>query len=132
MSQTDPNGKDDKAHARASVKAMSALYKLLGWITLGVGFGFAITLFSFSAGAVLQTDMIISLAAGLVCLMLTLAIFVITYGIAEVLKMMLDIGESTGRLAGELESVVDQLEIVSEEQTPNPAVEEIEPPPPQE
>ena len=132
MSETGSQIEDDKSHARTSVKAMSALYKLLGWITIGVGFGFAVTLFTFSAGATTHTDMIISIAAGLICLMLTVLIFVITYGLSEVLKMMVDVGESTGRLASELESVVDRIEIVSEEQASGPSIEEIESPPSQE
>lgn len=118
-----------KSRTHSSVKAMTALYKLLGWITLGIGFGFAVTLFTFAANSQTDTDKVISLAGGLICIMLTLLIFVLTYGFAETLKMLLEIENSCYTTAKRISEVADRIEVVSDEPPAEPKVEEIEPPP---
>jgi len=105
---------------------MTALYKLLGWITLGIGFGFAVTLFTFAANSHTDTDKVISLAGGLICLMLTLLIFVLTYGFAETLKILLEIENSCDTTAKRISEVADRVEVVSDEPLSEPKVEEIE------
>lgn len=129
MSGPGSTGQEEKERTQASVKAMAAFYKLLGWITLGVGFGFALTLFTFAAKSTVDTDKIVSLAGGLICLMLTILIFVLAYGLAETLKMLLEIEDDCSRLAKRMTDVADRIEIVPEEAIGGPRIEEVEEPP---
>jgi hypothetical protein len=119
----------EKSRTHSSVKAMTALYKLLGWITLGIGFGFAVTLFTFAANSHTDTDKVISLAGGLICLMLTLLIFVLAYGFAETLKILLEIEDASHTTARRIGEVADRVEVVSDEPLTEPKLEEIKPPP---
>lgn len=129
MNQTGMTSEEEKERSRASVRAVSAFFKLLGWIALGIGFGFALTLFTFASSYKLETDKIIALAGGLICLLVTVLIFVLTYGMSEVLKMFVSVDGTTDDLAERLGRVVDQIEIMPEEQVEGPRVEEIESPP---
>jgi hypothetical protein len=119
---------EEKERAHTSVRAVSAFFKLLGWVALGIGFGFALTLFTFASSYEVETDKIISLAGGLICLLVTLLIFVVTYGMSEILKMFLSVDETADDLAERLGRVVDQIEIMPEEPVEGPKVEEIESP----
>jgi Na+/phosphate symporter len=129
MRRPGTSGQDEKSQTHASVKAMSALYRLLGWITLGIGFGFALTLFTFAANAHADADKIIALAGGLICIMLTILIFVLTYGFAGVVRMLLEIEDECEITARRITEVADRIEIVPEEPLEEPKVEEIEKPP---
>jgi len=129
MSSTGMTPEEEKERAHATVRSVSAFFKLLGWIALGIGFGFALTLFTFASSYQVETDKIISLAGGLICLLVTLLIFVVTYGMSEVLKMFLSVDETTDDLAERLGRVVDQIEVMPEEPVEGPKIEEIEPPP---
>ncbi len=128
MGATGMTSEEEKERTRASVRAISAFFKLLGWIALGIGFGFALTLFTFASSYQAETDKIVSLAGGLICLLVTMLIFVLTYGMSEVLKMFLSVDETCDDLAERLGHVVDQIEIVPEEPVEGPKVEEIESP----
>lgn len=119
---------EEKERTHSSVRGISAFFKLLGWIALGIGLGFALTLFTFASNYRAETDKIVSLAAGLVCLLVTLLIFVVTYGMSEVLKMFVSVDETCDDLAERLGRVVDQIEIMPEESSEGPKVEEIESP----
>lgn len=129
MSESGSTSQEEKARTQASVKSMAGFYKLLGWITLGIGFGFALTLFTFAANSTMDTDKVVALAGGLICLMLTLLVFVLTYGLAETLKMLVEIEDDCSRLTKRMTEVADRIEIVPEEAIGGPKIEEVEEPP---
>ena len=129
MNEPGMRGREEKQRTHAAVKAISALYKLLGWIALGVGFGFALTLFTFAANSETSTDKVIAVTGGLVCLMLTLLIFVLTYGFAETLKMLLEVEDDCSTLSKHLSVVVDRIEVVADGPPDAPKIEEMKQPP---
>lgn len=127
----DPGTSDrnERSRTQASARAISALFKLLGWVTLGIGFGFAVTLFTFTANAQTDTDRMISLAGGLLTIMLTILIFVLTYGFAETFRMLLQMEDECDTISKRISEVADRIEIVPEEPLDEPKVEEIVQPP---
>jgi hypothetical protein len=121
MVSPEESVKEQKARLRSSVGAVSALYKLLGWIVIGVGAGFSVTLFS-----LMDTDKVLALTGALVCIMLTVLIFALVYGFAETLKILLEIEDDCDRVADKIGMVADRIEIIAEEPLDSPKVEEIE------
>jgi hypothetical protein len=120
--------KEQKERLRASAGAVSALYKLLGWVAMGVGFGFSITLFTFAANAQIDSDKILALVGGLLCIMLTVLIFVLAYGFAETLRLLLEVEDDCDRVAEKIGAVADRIEIIAEEPLDAPKVEEVDSP----
>jgi hypothetical protein len=60
--------------------------------------------------------------------MLTVLIFVLAYGFAETLRLLLEVEDDCDRVAEKIGAVADRIEIIAEEPLDAPKVEEVDSP----
>ena len=119
----------EKSRSHTATRAISAFYKLAGWIVIGVGFGFSLTLFSFAASLHNDSDRMIALGGGLICILLTILVFVLAYGLSEMLKVLLEIEDDCEAVSSRMAGLLDKIEVEPEMQAAGPRIDELGPPP---